>query len=429
MHASNPRAGWLIYQSDGTAAGAGGVGWYLRMYATNGTAFSLQLLAPQAFTPGAWTHLAFTFDGATAHAYINGALVNTGTPTGAGFVPNADGAFAVGARSDNAFLWPGEVAEVAYYGGALSGSQIGNHYTVATTTPAGYAAAIGGDAPLLYWRFTEAAQPVAANIGTGGAADNGLYFYSATAGVAGPQPSGFDPANKAVSFDGVGGGAVRIPALHLNANTVTITTWIKANGPQTAATGLIFCRAGTTVAGLNIDAIGGGLGLGYTWANDINTYNWSPSIDAGLGALPDSQWAFAALVVSPNHAAIFLGDPANPTGFTGVTNPIAHAIQNFDGATLFGQDSSAANRQLNGALDEVAMFNRSLGAGEVFTEFATAVGGLAPRIFTDLQGPTDPVAAGDPLVLTVDAGQPSPRRPTVSSPSLAQVWGMLAHMT
>src|SRR6185436_11911409 len=37
-----------------------------------------------------------------------------------------------------------------------------------------------------------------------------------------------------------------------------------------------------------------------------------------------------------------------------------------------------------------------------------AVGGLQPRIFADLQGPTDVVAVGDPIVLSVDAGGTPP---------------------
>ena len=47
-HAGSPRSGWLIYQSDGSAAGSpAGTGYLLRIYAQNTTAFNIQLLAPQ----------------------------------------------------------------------------------------------------------------------------------------------------------------------------------------------------------------------------------------------------------------------------------------------------------------------------------------------------------------------------------------------
>ena len=61
-----------------------------------------------------------------------------------------------------------------------------------------------------------------------------------------------------------------------------------------------------------------------------------------------------------------------------------------------------------GLIDEVAIFNRALGEGELYTQYGAAVGGLMPIIFGDLQGPTDPVAVGDPIILSVDAGGTPP---------------------
>lgn len=414
MHSVSPRSGWLIYQSGGTNDTAA-PGFELRLYAENASATSLRLLVTNNVTPGTWYHLVYTFDGTTVRGYLNGVLANQGDPTG--FVPNPDAVFSVGARSDNGFPWAGQSAEVAYYGAVLTGDQVKAHYDAASTNAAGYASQISAHTPLVYYRFREPADPVAANLGNSGTASDALYIYNAAPGVPGPQPpalQGFDAANKAVSFDGVGGGFVRISPFNLDANTVTITTWINAKGAQAKATGLVFSRDGDTVAGLNIDAVYGGLGLGYTWNNDAATYNWSPSSDGGLPSLPDSKWAFAALVVSPDQAVVYLGDPSNVAGFMGATNLIPHTVVSFNGATLLGADLGFTTpRFLNGALDEVAFFNRSLTAGEIFTQFATAVGGIAPKIFTDPQSPIDPVYAGDALTLTVDAG---------GTPNLSYQW-------
>ena len=51
----------------------------------------------------------------------------------------------------------------------------------------------------------------------------------------------------------VAGLSVALPALKLATNTVTMCGWIKANGAQPLAAGLMLSRSGTTVAGLTID--------------------------------------------------------------------------------------------------------------------------------------------------------------------------------
>lgn len=407
MHPVSPRSGWLIYQSDGTAAGAAGVGWYLRLYAQNAGNFSINLLAPQTVVPGTWSHLVFSYDGSTAKAYINGALVSSGAPSG--FVPNPDAAFSIGARSDNAFFWRGAVAEAAYYGTALTEAQIATHYSTATSNPSGYSAQVIGNSPLVYYRFAETPDPVAVNSGTKGAAGNGIYIYNAMPGQAGPAAPaypGLETVNKAVTFDGVS-GAVNLASMNLNTNTVTITAWVKPSGIQANYTGLVFTRGGTTVAGLGIDGYGGN-GLGYTWNNDAATYNWFPNNDAGLPTLQDGVWAFVALVVQPSQAAIYIANGTDAASFASATNNVPHPVQAFEVGTMVGRDSNDATRYFRGSIDEVSIFNRSLKAGEVFSQFATSLGNVPARIFTDPQSPVDPVFAGDILVLSVDAGGSAP---------------------
>jgi Concanavalin A-like lectin/glucanases superfamily/Immunoglobulin I-set domain len=115
-----------------------------------------------------------------------------------------------------------------------------------------------------------------------------------------------------------------------------------------------------------------------------------------------------ALVIQPTNAALYICDTVNFGNFTSVTNSfnVTHANQAFDGPTTIGAEAGGA--AFNGSIDEVAIFNRVLGAGELYSQYGAAVGGVAPRIFTDLQGPTAPVAAGDPIVLAIDAGGTPP---------------------
>ncbi|MEI4926953.1 hypothetical protein Q8G50_31045, partial [Klebsiella pneumoniae] len=64
-------------------------------------------------------------------------------------------------------------------------------------------------------------------------------------------------------------------------------------------------------------------------------------------------------------------------------------------------------------IDEVAIFNQSLGEGEVYSQYAAAVGGLGPIIFVQPQVPANPVYNGDTLTIPLDAG---------GTPNLSYQW-------
>ncbi len=324
------------------------------------------------------------------------------------YVPNVDSPFTVGTRSDIAFPWAGNVAEAAIYPTALSAARVAAHHTAATSAPATYAATVLADNPLLYDRYQAPPNAVITNSGTLGPADNGILLADAQAAAPGPRPPTypyFEAGNYAVSFDAQG-GAARLPAFNFNTNTITISGWVNASNLQSSGAGIVVCDSGTTGAGLVIDGTFGGLGLGYYWNNEAATYGWSPSHDAGLPTLPDSDWAFVALVVQPTEADVYIASASatSPVAFTGVTNYHTHVIQAFDGPTLVGTDAGNPTYSFNGAIDEVAIWNRALSSGELYTEYATAVGGLAPVIFGDPPSPDQPIVAGDTLTLPVNAG-------------------------
>jgi hypothetical protein len=413
---NSPRSGWYLAQDNGATFGAGS-SFVVRMFNQNAANPTLQVAAPCTNALGSWYHLVLTFDGTTATLYENGVVAQSQATTNTlngGFVANVDAPLTVGCRSSLNFFWPGEAAEAATYTSALSAARVSAHYTAATTAPATYVTTVNADSPVLFYRFREPADVTAANLGTLGSAATGKYGVGTAPGVPGPrQPPfiGFEAGNDAVSFDGTG-PSVAIPALNFDTNTVTITGWLKpSTSSQTAYGGIVVCHAGTTDAGLIMDSTGG-LGVGYRWGNVTGTYNWQPSGDSGLPNLPASDWAYVALVVQPNQAAIYLCDSTNSPNWAGATNTIfapTHASQAFDGDTLFGWSAATGlTGGFAGSIDEVAMFNRALGEGELYTQYGAAVGGLKPILFGDLQGPPGSVAAGDPFSLIVDAGGTPP---------------------
>jgi hypothetical protein len=405
QNGGSSREGFLFY-IDGTSPR-----WQFRMGGING--YGANSAIGGTFTVGAWHHIVGVYDGSKMILYVNGAAVTNITVAAGSFTPNGTQPLRIGATTIPNRTFNGYVDEVAFYGSALSAATIKAHFDAATTNGAGYANLIQASTPVGYWRLDEPGDPVAPNLGTLGAAANANYVYNSKPGALSVRPPtypGFDAGNNAVQFDGTG-GYVSVPALNFNNNTVTMTGWINANGSQAAETGLIFNRAGTTTAGLAID-VAGGLALTYNWANDTATYNWASGV-----SLPDSDWAFVALVIQPDQAAIFEANDTNFTTFNGATNPVTHAVQPFEGATLFGADlapiGGSGPAYFNGLIDEVAIFNRALSVGEVYSQYGAAIGGVPPQIFGGPAAEATQLYDGDTLSLSVDAG---------GTPALGYLW-------
>ena len=398
---ASPRAGWLIYQST--------TGFNMRMYNQNALNFSINPAGNTNMVAGTYYHLAATFDGTTANLYVNGTLIasaawnNTGSVN---YVPGTAGPFSIGVRSDNGIFWQGSEDEVAYYTNVLSASTIAAHYAAATTNGAGYSAQILADHPVLYFRLDEPGGTSMSNIGTLGSTAPAEAVYPAVLGAPGPVPSsfpGFDATNTAADF--TTGGYVQAKPLNIN-SLATITGWIRPAGSQPNDAGVIFHRARTSaggtygsVAGIKIDAAGGNA-LSYNWDGDISTYNWASGV-----SINDSQWNFVALVVSTNQAVLWVPNGPNPSP---ATNFLNHANLRFEGTTYLGLDPytniTTTTRAFAGQVDEVAIFPRPLSLGEIYSQYGAAVGNLSPVVFNDPQVPVNPIYAGDPLVLTVDAG-------------------------
>jgi hypothetical protein len=406
------RNGWLFYQGD--SALATGNGWVFRQYNSSSLTAQTGAAVNMTLDTNQWYHVVGVFEGNSIKVYVNGVLGgSTAFTTTARANTNPDIPLTFGARADGVsgfFTYNGMVDESAVYNVALTEAQVLAHYQAGTNaapaTP--YRQVVLADNPVGYWRLDEPGDPAATNLGSLGDAGTGTYIYKVNSGVAGPTGAGFPAGNLAIGLDGTG-GRVSVPGMNLNTNTVTMTAWVKASGSQNAATGLILSRAGDTVSGLTIDGTHDGLGLGYNWNNDSAAYNFAPSIDNSLPTLPDGQWAFVALVVQPTEAAIYIGPGTDASAFAAATNYISHPMQKFEGPTLIGEDVGfTPSRAFNGSIDEVAIFQRALGAGEVFSQYAAALGNIAPKLFADVTPSSPTLFAGEKLVLTVDVGGTPP---------------------
>jgi len=160
----------------------------------------------------------------------------------------------------------------------------------------------------------------------------------------------------AVEVDG-DGDYVEIPPIGINSVTVTMSTWIKRNGPQSDYTGIFFTRnmpTNTLACGLMIPP--GGTNIGYTWNdNSTATYSWA----SGL-VVPDNEWCFVALVVEPTQATVYVNEDY-------AVNSIDHVAQEFSEPLWLGQCTYSANRFFDGQIDDARVYDRALTQGEVQT--------------------------------------------------------------
>lgn len=249
-----------------------------------------------------------------------------------------------------------------------------------------YATAVVADSPVALYEFNDPGDPatnasafdtVGGFVGTYGAGvENGNPIAGA---LTGPDSAegfpGFAPGHAAAGFTyGFPTSQVTVPAFNLGASgtNVTITAWVNPNGTENPANGIVFCRAGTTVAGLCYTAdtdAGGNYTLGYNWNNDAFTYGWNSELTA-----PQNQWSFVALVVTPTNATIHL---MNTNGVASSTFTHNHVAQAFDGITLVGDDSfdaGAGTRVFNGAIADVAIFRTALSKTQLLGLFSAASG-------------------------------------------------------
>jgi len=249
----------------------------------------------------------------------------------------------------------------------VAGSTNSTAVTLAVITPStgSYAEAVVGLNPVAYYRLNEPAGSGAVYDNWGGF--NGTVSAGAALGLAGPiNPpfAGFETTNTALAVsNGVADSWATCPAFNLNTNTVTISAWVYADGSQGGFRGIVFSRAGNTVAGIHT---GDGNELRYSWNDASDTWGWNSGLE-----IPTGEWCFVAAVIEPTQATLYLKTAA---GLKSATNAVTHAIEEFNGSTLIGCDSASTTRIWNGLVDEVIICNRALSPSEVLALCQKATG-------------------------------------------------------
>jgi PKD repeat protein len=132
-----------------------------------------------------------------------------------------------------------------------------------------------------------------------------------------------------------------------NVNTLTITAWVKPNGIQPDYSA-IFMGEGNDAAGFNFKD--GSNQLAYHWPG--GQWWWNSGIN-----VPADQWSFVAMVVKPTGVTLYCNNQSATHNFTLTPTNIP--------SFRIGSYRNWGSRNMNGKIDEVAIYNRSLTTQEI----------------------------------------------------------------
>ncbi len=237
--------------------------------------------------------------------------------------------------------------------------------TVLVPTNGTYLNAVLTANPLLYYNFSDINDTTNTfNFGSLGDAWNGSEqgTYTADPGPVPPSFPMFSADNLAFGNSTLVAGGVQFPPITLN-NTVggahcTMAAWVYKDFGQTPFCGIIYARAAGN-CGIGVNTVSGQDQLIYTWNGGQFGYN------SGL-FVPNSQWCFVAVVVSPSNAILYLQDG---TGMHTATNTVAAAaVPVLSG--YVGWDAFGPTRRWYGDIDSPMIFDRALTPAQINALYA-----------------------------------------------------------
>jgi hypothetical protein len=396
---ADDRSGWVARHN--------GTDWQFILgfdHSDGATYYHTQLSAPGTATAEIWQHVVMIYTPDKVSIYVDGLEVATDTPA-MPVLPNTGAPLILGDRGYTGWDYNGVVDEFVLYTNALSAAEVLAHYSngtnVARAIP--YKDLVLQKNPALYLRLGEPnlQLPVAVNIGSFGAVANGVYLAGTTPGVPGPQMpavTGFETTNYAAALDGVN-GMIQLPGINLNSDTVTMLCWIKPDGIQPARSSPLHQRkvSEPQVKATGLQFHDDGRNLSYNWEDQGSDYTFNPGF-----APPDNAWTFFAVAITPEDAVMYMG---SANGLVAATNTLFHGPHDFSGTTIeVGWDNYQATRRYRGAIDEVAIFDKTLTYAQIKSLFDAAM----PAILGVSRTPADPVYEGMTVTFSPTVAGTSP---------------------
>ena len=306
-----------------------------------------------------WHHVGAVYDGETFSLYVDGKLDATEESTGVITVSSYP--LYIGNNSQNTDRdWTGLIDEVTIYNRALSDLEV-MYLAGKRVTPVDP----GSKGLLAFWTCDEGEGAVVGDASGNGR--DGTFVNGDPVWVEGVNGT---------AVELVGPTLIEVPPLGLELAEATMAGWIKPNGPQPDWSSIIMHRDPSLASGFNIL----GYQLAYHWNDDSGSWSFR-----GEDMISEDDWTFAAVTVAPDKATFYVN------GDMGAVNVVAHPTALWDGNVYLGGDGSEGwvDRRMNGALDDVIMYDRALSAGEI--RYLAGFRAMDDVLGPDVTGPSDVV--------------------------------------
>jgi hypothetical protein len=289
--------------------------------------------------PGAWSHVAFTDDGARLRIYLDGELVGTNPAIP---LTTAAGPLTIGCLAEYGNYFKGRLDEVRIYNRALGGDEVAADKAAPIQTPQA--------GPIAAYSFDE---------GEGTTVED-LTGHEHTATIHGASWSAHGRYGGAMEFDAEKENYVSIPASsELDGNEeLTVEAWVRPSESPYLGEIAMKEREGSSPK--------------YSWTLDQHLsepagyfmQTEEGMVAGGEGSLPLATWTHVALTDDGAHNRLYVNgelvdtEPAIP--FDG------HGEIRIGGNGVFSQ-------WFDGRIDEVRIYNRALDGGEVAADRAAPI--------------------------------------------------------
>jgi hypothetical protein len=287
---------------------------------------------------GEWHHVVATIDTIDgAKIYLDGVLEGENPDTGGITVGSVNYPVLIGENAQaTGRFWDGLIDEVMIYSRVLSDAEI-RYLAGERAMPVDP----GDNGLLAWWSCDEGEGNIVGDISGNGR--DGIFVNGDPAWIEGVYGT---------AVELVGPTLIETPPLDLELSEATMAGWILPNGPQPDWSSFIMQRDPGLATGFNI--------LGYQLA-----YHWNDTSDSwsfrGGDMIAEDDWTFAAVTIEPDKATFYVN------GEQGSSNFITHEPCLWNSNVYLGGDGTEGwvSRRMNGALDDVVMYDRALSAGEI----------------------------------------------------------------
>jgi hypothetical protein len=328
-----------------------------------------------------WTHLVFTRDRQRVTVYLNGKPEISGqAPL---FDPGEVRTLFIGGSEAGDATFEGKLDEVSVYDRPLGAAEVLRHFREAglgsstaaidrvEPDPLGpYSVAVLDSGPLAYWRMGENGFYGRCALDLTGRRLDGTYEEGIELYQTGPSCHGLTGGKGANHAPRFSGGRMRATARGLGQNySVSFWFWNNRLNNERLVTGYLFSRGPNGESG----APGDHLGISGTHVQNAGRLfffngNALNQVLAGRTEIAPRTWNHVLLVRDGKSVTAYLnGNPEPEFAGTIEISSGAHVEEVFFG----GRSDNFSN--LDGKLDEVALYNRAISAGEVRRLFERAI--------------------------------------------------------